>query len=79
MSIQTRTIRDILILDLSGDFKGSEEAMTLRNTIREALKSGAIKIVLNLSDFNFIDDLGLGELISGYTVITNQGGSLPFV
>ena len=79
MNIQTRTIRDILILDLSGDFKGSEEATTLHNAIREALKSGVIKIIINLSDLNFVDDLGLGALISGFTVISNQGRSLKFV
>jgi anti-sigma B factor antagonist len=79
MNIQTRTIRDILILDLSGDLKGSEEATTLHNAIREALKSGVIKIVINLSDLNFFDDLGFGALISGYTVISNQGRSLKFV
>jgi anti-sigma B factor antagonist len=38
-----------------------------------------IKILLNLADVTYIDSSGIGELVSGYTTVTNTGGSLKLL
>ena len=43
------------------------------------LKNGGKKIVLNLADVNYIDSSGIGELVSSYTTVTNQGGKLKLL
>jgi anti-sigma B factor antagonist len=53
--------------------------MAVRNTVREVIKNGGKKIVLNLSDVNYIDSSGIGELVSSYTTVTNQGGQLKLL
>ena len=50
-----------------------------RNTVKDVLKGGGKKIILNLSDVNYIDSSGIGELVSSYTTVTNQGGQLKLV
>ena len=35
-----------------------------------------MKILLNLGDVNYIDSSGIGELVSAYTTVKNQGGEL---
>ena len=50
--------------------------MAVRNTVRETLKNGGKKILLNLGDVNYIDSSGIGELVSSFTTVSNQGGSL---
>ena len=47
--------------------------------MREVLKNGGKKIVLNLSDVNYIDSSGIGELVSSFTTVTNQGGQLKLL
>jgi anti-sigma B factor antagonist len=79
MKIETRTVGDIKILDCSGKITLGEGTMTVRNTVRDLLKNGDKKIVLNLADVNYIDSSGIGELVSTYTTVTNQGGQLKLL
>ena len=79
MKIDTRTVGDVKILDCSGKITLGEGTMAIRNTVREVLKNGGKKIVLNLADVNYIDSSGIGELVSSYTTVTNQGGHLKLL
>jgi anti-sigma B factor antagonist len=79
MKIDTRTVGDVHILDCSGKITLGEGTMAIRNTVREVLKNGGRKIVLNLSEVNYIDSSGIGELVSTYTTVTNQGGKLKLL
>ena len=76
MKIHTRNVGDVKILDCSGRITLGEGTMAVRNTVRELLDSGEMKIVLNLGDVNYIDSSGIGELVSTYASVTNKGGAL---
>jgi anti-sigma B factor antagonist len=76
MKIDSRNVGDVRILDISGKITLGEGTMALRNTVRDILKNGGKKIVLNLGEVNYIDSSGIGELVSSYTTVTNQGGQL---
>jgi anti-sigma B factor antagonist len=47
--------------------------------IRDAVNKGNKKIILNLSDVSYIDSSGIGEMVSGFTTVTNSGGQLKLV
>jgi len=79
MKIETRNIGDVSILDCSGRITLGEGTMAIRSTVKDVLNSGKKKIVLNLSDVNYIDSSGIGELVSSYTTVTNQGGQLKLL
>ena len=79
MKIETRTVGDVHVLDCSGKITLGEGTMAVRNTVKDVLKGGGKKIILNLSDVNYIDSSGIGELVSSYTTVTNQGGQLKLV
>jgi anti-sigma B factor antagonist len=79
MKIETRTVGDVHVLDCSGKITLGEGTMAIRNTVREVLKNGGKKIVLNLSEVNYIDSSGIGELVSTFTTVTNQGGQLKLL
>jgi anti-sigma B factor antagonist len=79
MKIDSRTVGDIHVLDCSGKITLGEGTMAVRNTIRDILKSGGKKIVLNLADVNYIDSSGVGELVNTYTTVTNTGGQLKLL
>jgi len=79
MKIETRTVGDVRILDCSGKITLGEGTMAVRNSVRDILNRDVKKIVLNLADVNYIDSSGIGELVSTYTTVTNNGGQLKLL
>ncbi len=79
MKIDNRVVGDVHLLDCSGKITLGEGTMAIRNTVREVLKNGGKKIVLNLADVNYIDSSGIGELVSSFTTVTNQNGQLKLL
>jgi anti-sigma B factor antagonist len=79
MKIDTRTIEDVHVLDCSGTITLGQGTMAIRNTVLDILKTGGRKIVLNLAEVNYIDSPGVGELVSTYTTVINQGGQLKLL
>ena len=79
MKIDTRKVGDVTVLDCSGKITLGEGTMAVRNTVREILKNGGKKIILNLGDVNYIDSSGIGELVSSYTTVTSGGGQLKLL
>lgn len=81
MSIQltTRQVGDVSVIDVAGRITLGEGASTLRDSIRDLLGKGNKKILLNLGDVSYIDSSGIGELVSAFTTVTNQGGRLKLL
>lgn len=81
MSIKTSTrqVGEITVVDLSGRITLGEGSTMLRDNIRDLLGRGQKKILLNLGDVTYIDSSGIGELVSGFTTVTNQGGQLKLL
>jgi anti-sigma B factor antagonist len=69
----------VTILDLSGRITLGEGSVQLRDAIRDLLAKGSKLILLNLADVNYIDSSGIGELVSAYTTVRNQGGELKLL
>ncbi len=67
------------IVDLSGRITLGEGSALLREMIRDLLNKGQKRIILNLGDVNYIDSSGIGELVSGFTTVKNQGGELKLL
>jgi anti-sigma B factor antagonist len=47
--------------------------------IRDLLKWGRQKILLNLKDVNYIDSSGIGELVGAFTSVQAQGGQFKLL
>jgi anti-sigma B factor antagonist len=79
LSLKTRRIEDVSILDLSGKLTIGEPVLLLRENLRSSVNDGQRKFILNLGDVNYIDSSGLGELVSSYTTIRNKGGDVKLL
>ena len=79
MKSSSRQIDGITVLDLSGRITLGEGSVILRDTIRELIGRGQKKILLNLGDVSYIDSSGIGELVSAFTTVRNQGGELKLL
>jgi anti-sigma B factor antagonist len=79
MEIHTRTVGDVHILDFIGKITLGEATKTMRHTISDLLENGGSKIVLNMTDVNYIDSSGIGELVRTFTTVTNEGKQLKLL
>ena len=79
MTLHTRQVDRVTVLDLSGRIVLGEGSIQLRNGIKDLVNKGQKHILLNLSDVNYIDSSGLGELVSAYTTVRNAGGELKLL
>ena len=79
IKLSTRQVDGVTIIDLSGRITLGEGSVQLRDAIRDLLAKGQKKILLNLADVNYIDSSGIGELVSAFTTVKNQGGELKLL
>ena len=77
--LTSRQVGDVTIVDAAGRITLGEGASTFREKIRELVSQGHKKILLNLSEVSYIDSSGIGEMVSGFTTVTNNGGQLKLV
>ena len=77
--LKPRRLDDVVILDLSGRITIGEGTVILRDQIQKLLNAGDRKFLLNLEDVNYIDSSGLGELVTTFTTVRNQGGLLKLL
>jgi len=79
MSITTREVSHITIVDITGRITLGDETGQLRDTIHKLLAEDKKKIILNLAQVDYIDSSGVGELVSGFTAVRNAGGELKLL
>ena len=79
VKLTTRQVGDVIVIDAVGRITLGEGASTFRDTIRDLAASGHKKLLLNLADISYIDSSGIGELVSGFTSVANQGGSVKLL
>ena len=79
MKSSSRQIDGVTVLDLSGRITLGEGSVILRDTIRDLIGRGQKRILLNLGDVSYIDSSGIGELVSAFTTVRNQGGELKLL
>ena len=79
LDLKERQAGDVTILDLSGDVRIGEGAISLRDSIRNLADQGKKNVLLNLAGVKYMDSTGVGELIANYTTIKRQGGQLKLL
>jgi anti-sigma B factor antagonist len=79
VKLNTRQVGDVTVIDVSGRITLGEGSSALRDAMRELMTQGHKKILLNLGEVSYIDSSGIGELVSGFTTVANQGGTLKLL
>jgi anti-sigma B factor antagonist len=79
MTIVSRELNGVTILDLKGRITLGEGSVQVRDAIRGLVGLRKKSILLNLGDVNYIDSSGLGELVGAYTTAKNQGTELKLL
>ena len=79
VKLTSRQVGDVTVIDAVGRITLGEGASLFRDMLRDLAAKGEKKILLNLNEVSYIDSSGIGEMVSGFTSITNHGGQLKLV
>ena len=79
MKATIRQVDSVMVVDISGRITLGEGCAQLRELIRDQLGKGNKRVLLNLADVTYIDSSGIGELVSAFTAVSNQGGQLKLL
>ena len=79
VKLTTRQVGDVTVVDVAGRITLGEGSSALRDLMRDMVSKNQKKILLNLGDVSYIDSSGIGELVSGFTTVTNSGGNLKLL
>jgi anti-sigma B factor antagonist len=79
MTITTREVSHVTIVDINGRITLGDETGLLRDAVRKLIADDKKKIVLNLAHVDYIDSSGVGELVSSFTAVRNAGGELKLL
>jgi anti-sigma B factor antagonist len=77
--LTSRQVGDVTVIDAAGRITLGEGASAFRDAIRDLAAKGHKKLLLNLADVSYIDSSGIGEMVSGFTTVTNGGGQLKLL
>jgi anti-sigma B factor antagonist len=77
LEIRSRKTSGVLIVDVLGRLNVLER--TLWTKIDEFINQGERHLVLNLTDLEYIDAAGLGQLVAIWTSVTNSGGRVALL
>ena len=79
VKLTNRQVGDVCVIDAVGRITLGEGSSLFRDTIRDLAGKGEKKLLLNLAEVTYIDSSGIGEMVSGFTTVTNQGGQMKLV
>lgn len=79
MAVDTQLLDDwLLVMRLSGEVD-AYVAPRLREKVEEVLEGGALWLLLDLTDVEYIDSVGLGIMVGAAKRATARGGDLAIV
>jgi anti-sigma B factor antagonist len=77
-TIDVRQSGGVSLVELKGRLT-SFEAKAFREMIHGLLKQGQTNIVLNLTQLEYLDSSGIGELVRNYMTTVKRGGAMRVI
>lgn len=76
MKVTQQEMGNVTVLEPKGKIMIGSGDVKLRNSIEDALEGGSNNILVNLERVSKMDSSGLGELVAGYNVAKEKGGTV---
>ena len=79
MTIEEHRAGDVTILVLTGKLTLGEGEVLLKDKVRNAIRNGPNRLLLDLRKVPYVDSAGLGEIVRTYTAVNRNGGQLKLL
>lgn len=79
MTITQRSVGAVTILDLPARFDVDHGVPEFRDTIRQLVEQGRVRILLDLARTEWMDDSATSAMVQAYTAALKHGGVIKLV
>ena len=79
MKIDRREENGVMIIALRGVIKLGESSSLFSNYLEGILSEGVSSVLLDMSEIDYVDSTGLGELVGYLQRFSDQGGQLALL
>jgi anti-anti-sigma factor len=79
LTINSREVQNVIVLDLGGRVVAGEECDTLRSKIKSLLADNRKRILLNLAEVSRMDSTGIGMLVESVIITVKEQGQFKLV
>lgn len=79
MKLDLRESNGVTILELSGQLTSGGGDEMLKEAVDTLVASGRTRILINLSQVDFMDSAGVGELVASHRMVERFGGKLKIL
>jgi anti-sigma B factor antagonist len=78
MAVKAMTMNNlnIAVLELHGEFTSNKEINALKSKATDLFEQGNRKLIIDLGSVNYINSLGIGSLVSIYTMYAKDDGKI---
>jgi anti-sigma B factor antagonist len=76
LNIVNKQVGDVSVLGLKGRIVLGEGSSALRERIKNLVRDGKKKIVLNMTNVTYVDSAGLGTLVAAHVSAKKEGTAL---
>jgi stage II sporulation protein AA (anti-sigma F factor antagonist) len=76
LKVQMAIKKNRLVIRLNGELDQSNVMMVKKKTVETMNRYGAIHLVFNMENLNFMDSSGIGFIIGRYTELKRKGGDI---
>jgi anti-anti-sigma factor len=77
--VRKRNHGNVVILDVEGRITLGDDSIRFHDSIAAVIATGSKKILANLKGVEYVDTLGLGEIMSASTMAARNGAVLKLV
>lgn len=79
MKIDRRETNGVTLIALRGVIKLGESSRLFADYLEDVLKDGVSAVLLDMSEIDYVDSTGLGELVGYLQRFSDQGGKLALL
>lgn len=76
MEMNEKTVGDVLIISPKGELMGGDEMQVFLDRIYETIRTGQVRVVVDMGEVKWMNSSGLGMLMSALTTLRGSEGDL---
>lgn len=76
MIIEESQVDGVTVFRLTGDFISEPDQMTFQQKVRDLVRIGKIRLIVDLRNVHYINSCGIGSLVGALTTLRRSGGDI---
>ena len=76
MTIEERVVGGVSVVTLTGDFISEPDQTAFQQKVRDVVRAGRSRLVVDLRGVHYINSCGIGSLVGALTTLRRGGGEI---